>query len=305
VRCLLSLLTLMLLPPHASADLMPRPPRLPAAARHFGRALQPAQPRTGVALELGQLWGGTVEGMEPEQLALVFVVEASHLLPGTMQLGLHLAAPVVFDRVSTEGVYGRGDARARGAGDLGLGATMLLRSFRPWGRLATLAVKLELTAPTGGDRWVQPQTPMLPAPRYQLGPARWGIVSGPTLGLEMGRLTLQLDADLMLHVVDERDRPGWHNRWLFGGVALNAAYRPLRWLTQLLALETQLEMYGRQYALRQLLFAVAAIRLHPLTRLDLDLGLRVPLTGEARDAQRLSFGITVGVGLGPREDHAW
>ena len=300
-RWLLTLAPLLAASVSVAEQRLPRPPRLPTSPRHFGRTLCPIQPGTSVALEAGQVWAGVRDGVELEQIAVGFVAEASY-----RRLGLFLEAPLVFDRVRTEGVYGQGDASARGAGDLAFGARAWIRSFRLLGRRWELGSGLHVTAPTGGDRWVQPEAPLLSAPRHRLGPARWTTSVSPAVGGWIApKLALQLEAGLVLHVVDDRNAPGFHNRWLFAAVGLAAAYRPLPWLTPLLALDTQLEMYGRQHSLRQLAFAMPAIRVALWRRVAVDIGLRIPLTGETWDEHRLSLAVTVSLGLGPGGDDAW
>lgn len=292
----------LLLAGHAAHARPPRPPRLPSSPRHFARTMRPVQPRTSVALQVGQLLGGTQQGVDPEQSTLGLIAE---LAAG--RFGMFVDAALVRRAVRTEGVYGFG--RSEGPQELadlrfGADARLLCRTVHgtPW----ALGLGLQGSAPTGGERSLQPATPLLPAPTHRFGPAAWSVGGGPRLAGEPGLdLALQLDLDLVGYLRDARDQPWLHRNWLFGAVALLVAYQ--RWVavTPMLALDLQLEMYGRQPALRQLLFAAPALRLRPLPRLAVDLGLRVPLTPEAANEQRLSYGVTVEVGLGPEGDDAW
>jgi hypothetical protein len=279
-----------------AADNPPRPPRLPSSPRAFGRVVRPVQPRTSLALETGHLWGRTGQGVEEQQLSFGLVAEL-----GWGGLGAFLEAPVVFDTVTSEGVYGEGTASSRGAGDLRFGLDGLVLALRRWGWAWELGVGCQATAPTSGGRWVQPDAPHLPAPHHQLGPPGWTVAVGTGLAARPNpRAILQLNADLLGHVRDARD-----GYWLFGAVSLAAGWRPLSWLAPLLLLDCQLEMVGRQSALRQLVFAVPALRLHPTSRIAVDLGVRLPLRRETWEEHRLSIGATISYGLGPERDDAW
>lgn len=280
---------------------IPRPPRLQASPRHFGRALRPEQPRTSVALQLAKVWGGVQQGVEPEQLATGVLVEL-----GLGRWGAFIDATLVFPSARTEGVYGPGEASTRGAGDLRFGADAHLLTRAVWGRSCHLGLGLQVSAPTAGERWLQPETPILAAPRFQLGPARWTVSGGPAVAADPGAgFALQLNADLVGRVLRDRDDAIHDNDELFGALALMLAQRPVAWLTAMVVLDAQLELAGRQHALRQLLFVEPALRVRPTPRIALDLGVRLPLRQETRDEQRFSLGFTLEVGLGPEGDRAW
>jgi len=282
--------------PSAAADTPPRPPRLPSSPRAFGRVVRPVQPRTSLALESGHLWGRTGQGVEEQQLSFGLVAEL-----GWGRLGAFLEAPVVFDTVSGEGVYGWGTASTRGAGDLRFGLDGLVLAFRRWGWTWEVGAGCQATAPTSGRRWVQPDAPYLPAALHELGPPRWTVAVGAGLAARPNRSTiLQLNADLLSHL---RDAPDGY--WLFGALSLTAGWRPLSWLVPLLLLDCQLEMVGRTSALRQLVFAVPALRLHPTSRVAVEVGVRLPLRRETWEEHRLSIGATISLGLGPERDDAW
>jgi len=282
-------------------QLVPRPPRLQASPRHFGRALRPEQPRTSVALQLEKVWGGVRQGVEPEQLATGVLVEL-----GLGRWGAFVDATVVFQSARTEGVYGAGAASTRGAGDLRFGADAHLLSWVLWGHFCHLGLGLQVSAPTAGERWLQPDTPILAPPRFQLGPARWTVSAGPAVAAGLGAgFALQLNADLIGRVLRDRQDTIHENDELFGALALLLAQQPVPWLTALVVLDVQLELLGRQHALRQLLFVAPALRVRPTPRIALDLGIRLPLRQEARDEQRFSLGFTVEIGLGPEGDRAW
>ena len=278
-----------------------RPPRLPASPRHFGRDVRPEQPRTSVALQLAKVWGGVQQGVEPEQLATGVLVEL-----GLGRWGAFVDATVVFQSARTEGVYGPGEASTRGAGDLRFGGDAHVLSWTPWGRPCHLGLGLQVSAPTAGERWLQPETPILPAPRFQLGPARWTVSAGPVIAADPGAgFALQLNADLIGRVLRDREDAVHENDELFGAFALMLAQRPVSWLAAMIVLDVQLELLGRQHALRQLLFVEPALRVRPTPRIAIDLGVRLPLRQETRDEQRFSLGFTVAIGLGPEGDRAW
>jgi hypothetical protein len=297
---LLPALTLLLLSGATRADeLTLRPPVLPSSQRYFVRSARPIEPRTGVALLAGQLWGPEVQGVDRRQVMADLLLEA-----GWWRLGAFLEVALVLDGARTQGVYGAGEASVRGAGDLRFGVDALLHT---WVRRALrwhLSVDVQITAPTGGERSVQPQSPQLPAPVHTFGPEAWIISGGAAAALQRRHLTVQLNADLTGFVRHVESVSSERSGWIFAGVSLVGAYRVCRWLTPLLHLDAQLELEG-QHSLRQLLFAVPTLRLRPAPRVALDVGVRVPLSRESWDAARLFIGGALYIGLGPRGDHGW
>jgi hypothetical protein len=244
-----------------------------------------------VALGLGQVWGGITDGVEQEQLSIAVEAEVAW-----RRFGLFLNAPLVVDTAYTTGIYGDGAASVIGAGDLGFGIDVLIGSWRGLGIPWSVGAGTQLTAPTGGSRRVEPETPLLAAPFHEFGPSKWtaslgaGLVTRPAPNLH-----LQLNADLVAHLRDDRDTPGQATHWLFGALALSCAADWLDWLVPMVGVDLQLELRGRTHALRQLIFISPALRLRPRPWLTVDLGLRAPVRQETRDEHRLSLGLTVGI----------
>jgi hypothetical protein len=293
-------LTLLLCSGEARADeLTVRPPIMPSSLRYFVRSPRPIEPRTGVALLAGQLWGPQVQGVDRRQAMADLLLEA-----GWWRLGAFLELALVLDSARTQGVYGAGEASVRGAGALRSGVDAPVHTGTRRALRWHLSVGAQDTAPTGGERRVQPQTPQLPAPVHRFGPEAWIISGGAAAALQRRRLTVQLNADLIGFARHPPPVSGERSGWLFAGVALGSGYRLCRWLTALLQLDAQLELYG-QRSLRQLIFAVPTLRLRPAPRFALDVGVRAPLWRESWDAQRLFVGGALHVGLGPRGDHGW
>jgi hypothetical protein len=278
-------------------ELVERPPLLPASPRHFGRTLRPVEPRAVVVVAGSQLWGGEHLGVTEARTTAALLLELAW-----RGIGVFLEAPVVLDTARTQGVYGEGTATARGAGDLRFGVDVTIRRWHRRRARWLLGADLQASAPTGGARRVRPRTPFLPAPDHIFGPARWTVSVGPAAAVRAGRLSLQLNGDILVHRLDTPSEG--RTSWLFAGVALTGGFRITPWLVALLQLEAQLELYGR-HSLRQLPFAAPAIRLRATRRITLEVAARLPLWREAWDEQHLTIGAALAVGAGPRGDHAW
>lgn len=300
--CLLSCLVGagMLLPQVVLAEQPLRPPRLPSSPRTFGRVLRSLQPRTSAALKAGHVWGSRVDGVDERQWCFAAEVEAAWYA-----VGMFFEAPLVADTARTEGVYGSAEASARGAGDLRFGGDWAIASWEILDHFLILGAGTQITAPTGHARRVQPPTPHVRAPSHSFGPATWTTSVGAGLAVVgSGHYSLQLNGDLVAHLRDAPGSPVTATHWIFGGLALGGALRVLPWLVALLHWDLQLELHG-QNELRQLVFAIPALRIEPVDRIALDLGLRLPVRQETRNEHRLSFGLVLSLGLGPERDHAW
>lgn len=282
----------------APADgLVERPPLLPASPRHLARAQRPVEPRSAVVVSASHLWGGEQQGVTEAQTTAALLLELAW-----WRLGAFLEAPLVIDAARTQGVYGEGTATARGAGDLRFGLDAVIRRWPRRRARWLLGAGLQVSAPTGGARRARPQTPFLPAPDHTFGPGRWTVSAGPAAAVRAGRVSLQLNADIVVHHLDAPAEG--RTSWLFAGVALAGGLRVTPWLIALLQLEAQLELYGR-HSLRQLLFAAPALRLRMTRRIALELAARVPAWREAWDEQHFAIGAALAVGAGPRGDDAW
>lgn len=268
------------------------PPRLPASPRYFGRAIQSVTPESAVTLQTGHVWGARVDGVAQEQLTVA--VEGEVAWHG---IGVFLTAPLQLDIARTEGVYGPGQASVAGAGDLRFGLDLRLRQWERWGARWILGAGARSSAPTGGARVVYPDSPHLGAPRHVFGPAKWTASAGAALAVELQELlTVQLNLDSIGHFRDVRAHPFEPKHWLFGAVAVAAAYQLLPWLVALLQVDLQLELYGHGQ-LRQLLFVGPALRFLAGHGLGVDVGLRAPIRQESSAEHRFSVGASLRLAL--------
>ena len=287
-------------PAMAEETEVPRPPRLLGDARSFSRVIRPIQPHTSLALLAGHTWGAEVKGVSHDQWRWALVAEGA-----VGRTGLFLELPLVLDVGHAQGLYGPGEASVAGLGDVRLGADVAILHCALGGLPLTLGSGVQITAPTGGQRQVDPETPFVMAPPITFGPSLWALSGG--LGLAVGPwrgLSVQLNADILGLLRDEPDRPQRKEEWLFGALALVVSYRVLPWLVPLIQLDTQLEFIGLN-PLRQLVFLEPALRVRIHKRLALDLGVRIPLGSESENEQRLSASVAITVGLGRRGEEAW
>lgn len=305
-RCTPSLAALVLVcichpaPAAAEEEEAPRPPRLVSDARSFSRVIRPIQPRTSLAVLAGHTWGPEVQGVSRNQWRWALVAEGAF-----GRTGLFLELPLVLDVGHALGLYGPGQASVAGLGDLRFGVDVAILHVAPRGLPLTLGAGVQITAPTGGARQVDPETPFVMAPPVTFGPSLWALSGG--LGLAVGPwrgLAVQLNVDMVGMLRGEPDRPGHKEDWLFGGLALVISYDALPWLVPLIQLDTQLEFIGLS-PLRQLIFLEPALRVRIHSRLALDLGVRIPLGSESEGEQRLSASAMITVGLGRQGEEPW
>jgi hypothetical protein len=284
--------------------LVPRPPILFSSPRTFGRNARPVEPRTSLALEGGYLLGRVVNGVE-EQGASVGILAEAALGPA----GVFLEAPLVFDRASTEGIYGPGSGSVRGAGDLLFGVDALVG--RPAYRGIPLRIGLSASAsvPTAGERTIVPETPLVPSPPHHLPAKRWTLSVGGAVALATRfGLSAQANLDLLLHLHDRplESSPEARSTAVFASPSLTLAYRHPRLplVIPLLELDLDLELVGLS-SLRQLVFLHPGLRICPHPRVAIDLGARIALHDETAREQRAQLGVLVGIALGPEGDGAW
>ncbi len=279
---------------------VPRPPRLPAGPRYFGRVVRPIEPRNSIAVQVGHTWGRREPAVDRDQWRWSFLAEYAY-----GRVGLFLEVPVVLDTARSGGVYGEAAAESAGLGDLRFGGGVRLIRFRLKGLHCAWGAGVQLTAPTGKERRVAPENLGVPVPAVSFGPALWTLSGGT--GLSMGPLagfSMQLNADLIGMLRDEEDRPNRKEDWLFVGLSTVFSYGGLPWLVPLVQIEAQLEIVGIN-PLRQLIFIGPALRIRPHSRVALDLGVRIPLGGESETEQAFSMGGVISVGMGRTGDRSW
>jgi hypothetical protein len=282
-------------------DLAPRPPLLLSSPRSFGRTDRPVRPRNLLGLGAGYLFGPAAGGVEEEQGALGVV-----LVGALGPAGAFLETTLLFDRAVTEGIYGRGEGSARGAGDLVFGAGAALRRFAPRGLPLDVGVSATASAPTGDERAAVFATPVVPAPPHRFAAKRWTASAGgrASLSTPFG-LHVQASLDLLLHVharpIDAT--PESRSFAIFAAPSVSFALRHPRapFIVPLFEVDLDLELVGKSQ-LRQLVFLRPGVRLRAHPRLSLEVGARIPVREESRSEARAQLGILLEIPLGPDGD---